>query len=248
MYKHLFTKNTQSANGNKFQTKWLITFAFLTILCFSIAVPAAPGDLDPSFGTGGIVVTSTGTGRQDETNGVAVQADGKVVVVGTTVLLSAGTSDALLIRYNTDGTLDNTFGSGGMVITDFSGLSRRDLTRAVIIQSDGKIVIAGSVEKSSGSNSFDFAIVRYNLDGTLDSTFGGSGKVILPIGSGSSVATSIAIQQDGKIIAAGQSPTMGNANYALVRYNPNGTLDGTFGVARLLRKAFSFINQARAHA
>jgi len=102
-----------------------------------------------------------------------------------------------------------------------------DYGKSIAIQRDGKIVVAGDSKVSFGVH--DFAVVRYNPDGSLDSTFNGTGKVQTGIGSGSNdEGHSIAIQDDGKIIVAGMTSSMNNADFAVVRYNPNGSLDTTF--------------------
>ena len=106
------------------------------------------------------------------------------------------------MRYNTDGSLDTSFDSDGKVTTAIGGSD--DYAHSVAIQSDGKIVAAGTVH---GSND-DFALVRYNTDGSLDTNFDSDGKVTTAIGSGDDYAYSVAIQSDGKIVAAGYSTTV----------------------------------------
>jgi uncharacterized delta-60 repeat protein len=118
----------------------------------------------------------------------------------------------VVVRYNTDGTLDTSFNGTGKVITSFG--SDNDFTRSVAIQADGRIVVAGS--SSNGAN-FGFAVVRYNTNGSLDTSFGSGGKVITPVGS-FAVASSVAIQADGKIVAAGYSSNGVYSDFALVRY------------------------------
>ena len=131
-----------------------------------------------------------------------------------------------LARYNTDGSLDPTFGSKGTVITNLGSNSG---TAAVAIQPDGKVVAAGYT--TSEDTGYDFALVRYNSDGMLDSHFGSGGKVITDLVGGNDWAMAITIQPDGKIVAAGN--TSGGDNHpddlALVRYNPDGSLDSDFG-------------------
>ena len=182
-------------------------------LCFGITTSfAAPGDLDPSFGTGGKVTTPVGAGR-DLAQAVALQPDGKIVVVGY-----AG-GDFAVVRYNSNGTLDSGFGTGGKVSTPVGAGS--DEAYAVALQPDGKIVVAGY---ASG----DFAVVRYNPNGTLDTGFGTGGKVITDV-SIIDLAEAVAIQTDGKILLAGYSGSP--RKFSLVRYNANGTLDQAFGIA-----------------
>lgn len=128
------------------------------------------------------------------------------------------------------GSLDNCFGNGGMVVTDIT--PDRDFARAMAIQSDGKIVVAGVAGYNASSNISDFLVVRYNVDGSLDPTFDGDGIVVTDFGFGAvddDYCRGVAIQPDGKIILAGRSQVSAET-YALavVRYNPNGSLDSTF--------------------
>ena len=112
-----------------------------------------------------------------------------------------------------DGDLDTSFGSDGKVTTAIG--SGGDYAESVAIQSDGKIVAAGF--SYNGSNN-DFALVRYNTDGTLDTSFDSDGKVTTAIGSSDEQALSVAIQSDGKIVVAGYSNNGSNDDFALVRY------------------------------
>ena len=142
---------------------------------------------------------------------VAVQSDGKIVAAGYSD--NGSNDDFALARYNTDGSLDATFGSGGKVATPVG--SSNDYAYSVAIQSDGKIVAAGL--SSNGSND-DFALARYDSDGSLDTGFGTGGKVTTAIGSAGDYALSVAIQSDGKIVAAGYSDNGSNYDFALARY------------------------------
>ncbi|MFE2972789.1 hypothetical protein ACFXKC_56590 [Streptomyces sp. NPDC059340] len=128
--------------------------AALVLFCPGLAL-AAPGDLDPTFGTGGKVLTDFG-GNDFAT---AVQADGKIIAVGQSD--GAGDFDFALARYNTNGSLDTTFGTGGKVTTSF-GTGSADLAQGVAVQTDGKIVAAG---RSNASGTFDFALARYQGGG-----------------------------------------------------------------------------------
>ncbi len=157
-----------------------------------------------------------------------------------TFCCSSGFQDFALARYKLkpDGTLDTSFGSGGKVTTDLGGI--QDAAFALAIQADGKLVAAG-VSDVGGSS--DFALARYNTDGTPDPSFGSAGKVITDFsGSGSTdQAVALAIQSDGKIVAAGITDILccNTENFALARYNPDGTLDATFGSAGKVITDFS---------
>jgi uncharacterized delta-60 repeat protein len=184
-----------------------------------------PGELDPTFGAGGIVITAIGL-SDDWAASVAIQSDGRIVVAG----LSSGIlDDFAVVRYNADGSLDTSFGVGGMVTTDFRG--GEDAGAGVALQLDGKIVVAGRAYNYGGSNSDDFALVRYNANGSLDTSFGAGGMVLTAIGSGEDSGTSLAIQSDGKIVVAGYSYSISNNDdFAVVRYNADGSLDTSFGM------------------
>jgi len=182
---------------------------------FAIVRYNSDGTLDSTFDSDGKVTTDVGS--YDYGYSVTVQADGKILVVGYSYNDSVYSYDFAIVRYNSDGTLDSTFDSDGKVTTDFGGSN--DWGHSVTVQADGKILVAGY----SGS---DFAIVRYNSDGTLDSTFDSDGKVTTDFGGYSDLGYSVTVQEDGKILVAGKS----NGDFAIVRYNSDGTLDSTFGV------------------
>jgi len=203
----------------------------LTWLISSQVAQAAAGDLDPTFGIGGMVTTDINRST-DIANAVAVQADGKLVVVGQTYKHNDYTGeDFVVTRYNTDGTLDNTFGSAGRVRTDFPGLAA--VPSSVVIQPDGKIVVAGGAFPLF-TFAGNFEVVRYNPNGSLDTSFGNGGIVTTTFPEGS-YAFDVALQPDGKIVAAGTifvdfiigEPS--DTDFALARYNPDGSPDATFG-------------------
>ncbi|MEJ7623011.1 MAG: hypothetical protein WKF34_03380 [Pyrinomonadaceae bacterium] len=220
--------NQEAAMINKLRvfsvcTRWMIIFAGL-ILALPILILAAPGDLDLSFGSGGKVVTPIGSSN-DFAQSVAMQSDGKIVAAGGS--LNSANFEFAVVRYNTDGTLDTSFGGTGKVVTVVGSSS---FAYAVAIQADGKIVVAGTSYTSANE---DFTVVRYNADGSLDTSFGGTGKVVTQVGGSCDFASSVAIQADGKIVVAGQSyngvgDCNAGTNFAVVRYNTNGTLDTTF--------------------
>jgi uncharacterized delta-60 repeat protein len=139
---------------------------------------------------------------------------------------------AVLARYQPDGTLDNTFGSGGVVITHLSDSSsaynKQFSVSALVLQPDGKLVVGGDTDANSGD---DFALVRYLPDGMLDETFGTTGRVVTDAGGHVfDQLASLVLQPDGKLIAAGGSYDGYESHLAMVRYQPDGALDDTFGV------------------
>ena len=182
---------------------------------FALACYNSNGTLDASFGTGGKVTTNfSGSTFDDFANSVAVQQDGKIVAAGG--VRTSGGFDFALVRYNSDGTLDATFGTGGKVTTDFASPS--DFAFSVAIQQDGSIVAAGGTFTGPDSDSFHSALARYNSNGTLDASFGTGGKVTNIFGGQRDGLSSVAIQQDGKIVAAGGVSFNGNGQFALARF------------------------------
>jgi uncharacterized delta-60 repeat protein len=187
---------------------------------FAVARYLADGALDLGFGVGGKVATGVGF-FDDAAAGVAVQADGKIVAAGRT---SNGTDDDFaLARYLANGSLDPSFGTGGLVTTAFGG---RDAVGGVVVQADGKILVAGYTDAAGG---YDFALARYNPDGSLDPTFDGDGEVVTDFGAGADAATALAVQADGKILAAGRASDGTADAFALAQYNPDGSPDLSFG-------------------
>jgi uncharacterized delta-60 repeat protein len=204
--------------------KTITSFATALLLIAAGLLPtfsyAQPGSLDISFDNDGKLTTAIGS-SYDYGNSAAIQSDGKIVVAGQSH--NGSNWDFALVRYNTDGSLDSTFDSDGKVTTAIG--SSHDAGNSVAIQNDGKIVVAGY---SNNGSDYDFAIVRYNADGSLDNTFDSDGKVTTAIGSSDDYGKSVAIQSDGKIVVAGDSYNGSNYDFALVRYNTDGSLDNTF--------------------
>jgi uncharacterized delta-60 repeat protein len=177
-----------------------------------------PGDLDPTFGSGGIVATDVeGAGRA---LAVAIQSDGRIVAAGYT---NAAGYRFVVVRYNADGSLDTSFDGDGMLTTGFG--TSEGVGHDVAVQPDGKIVVAGYAYSGSSN---DFAVVRYNADGSLDASFGVGGRVITDFGSTGDHGYSLALQRDGKIVVAGGTGVSGAYSFALARYNPDGSLDSSF--------------------
>lgn len=200
--------------------------AATTKIEFALARYNQNGSLDSTFGTGGKVTTSFF--RDDEAFAATIQPDGKIVVAGSS--FTETSRDIALARYNTDGTLDATFGNGGKVTTDFFG--NLDEAFGVALQSDGKIVVGGIARRTiNGPLRYNdaFGVVRYNTDGSLDSTFGTGGKVATDFFDRNDDAFAMAIQSNGKIVVAGTAMQDTYNKFALARYNSDGSLDTTFG-------------------
>ncbi len=202
---------------------------------FALARYNSDGNLDTSFGVGGKVTTPFFNGQGGWISAIALLANGQIVVAGGAY---NGTNiDFALARYNEDGSLDASFNNldpfcspgficNGKQRTDFS--SNNDYAQAVVIQTDGKIVVSGYTFNATDS---DFAMTRYNANGSLDTSFGsaGTGKVTTPFYSGRyDSAYAMTLQTDGKIVVAGYANNGTRKNFALARYNTDGTLDTSF--------------------
>jgi uncharacterized delta-60 repeat protein len=190
------------------------------LVAAAVALPgaagAAPGDLDPSFGNGGVVTTSFGS--YSEAYALGLLPNGKIVVAGAN-------GDFALARYLPDGAPDPVFDGDGTVTTDFGGF---DGAYGLTMQPNGRIVVVGK-------GGTDFALARYRRDGGLDPTFDDDGKVATDLGGlgEGEIGADVVIQPDGKIVAAGTrnlNPDLGTVgDFAVVRYNPDGNLDASFG-------------------
>jgi uncharacterized delta-60 repeat protein len=204
-----------------------------TVQDFIVARYNANGSRDDSFGNNGKVTTDF-FGNVDSINAIVIQPDDKILVAGTAQLAGSGSTPRIfaLARYNSDGSPDPTFGSAGVVTTNFGGNFAS--ASAVMLQPDGKIVVAGSADFNPAipNSGQDFALARYNANGSLDGTFGNGGKVVLDFFGGFDQANAAALQPDGKIIVAGSAPSTSSnqdIGFALARFNPDGRPDLDFG-------------------
>jgi serralysin len=204
--------------------RFLVPAAFVASFFVATQALAIPGGLDSTFSGDGKALTNV-TPRLDFAIDVALQADGKIVAAGISGE-DRRNPNLTVIRYASDGSLDSTFSSDGKVNTDFFGL--KDAANDVVVQTDGKILASG-LARTSRSNG-RFAIVRYNDDGSLDTTFGGDGKVTTNFTPTSDSIQGVVVLGDGDIVAAGIAGYLGvNPKMALARYNPGGSLDTSFG-------------------
>jgi uncharacterized delta-60 repeat protein len=205
---------------------------------FAISRYNPDGNLDRTFGRAGKVLTNivaAEDGPQESARAVAIQPDGKIVVVGAT---GEYVSDFAVLRYDKNGKLDAKFGHTGKAVTDVMGL---DVAEAVSIQPDGKIVVAGYSTDETAKD--DFVMLRYLPNGQLDTGFGDGGKVVTNFMGGQDRALDMVLLPDGKIVAAGSAQVGGEwcqttdgvtricdkFGYALARYNEDGSLDSGFG-------------------
>jgi uncharacterized delta-60 repeat protein len=189
---------------------------------FAVVRYNADGSLDTSFDVDGKVTTAIG--QRDEARSVTLQSDGKILVAGYSALIGSSLFDFALVRYNVDGSLDTSFDVDGKLTTAIG--TRGDFGESITLQPDGKILVAGYANDSSDNP--DFAVVRYNVDGSLDTSFAGDGKLTTAIGSGSDESYSLALQADGKILVVGYSRIGTTDDFAVVRYNADGSLDASF--------------------
>lgn len=217
----------------------------IVALLLFIASPgmSQPGSIDPTFGDNGIVI-SPQTPDEEQAYKVALQADNKIVVAGFQGI--NGSQDFLLCRYNPDGTPDINFGNNGVAL--FDGGTDSDAAWDMLIQSDGKILLGGSVYNQFTTVD-DFAMVRFNADGTPDNSFGTAGFVGTDIDGNWDNAYAIEIQDDGRILLAGDAYSGSKRNVCIVRYNADGSLDPGFGNAGIATTSIgSVIDRTRTMA
>jgi uncharacterized delta-60 repeat protein len=230
-----FLARPESTQKRKIEMKKFALSIFSGFVFFGLSVVnaslASAQAMDSSFGAGGKVEVDFGVSVAP--SDATLQPDGKIVVVGTTDNFQIAAQVFGVARFLPNGSLDSTFGNGGSAMTAFTDFI--NTPNAVTIQPDGKIVVAGETQSSNGSIN-RFAVARFNPNGSLDTSFGSGGQVTteffsVTFGGGREVADVILLQPDNKIIVAGVAIQGARqpANSALVRLNPNGTLDPTFG-------------------
>ncbi|MCP4389013.1 MAG: hypothetical protein GY802_12015, partial [Gammaproteobacteria bacterium] len=205
---------------------------------FALARYNSDGSLDVSFDGDGKLTTDIGGGT-DYGRSLTVQSDGKILLAGYSY--NGSDWDFALTRYNADGSYDSSFDGDGVLTTDFG--ASNEVGQSVTVQSDGKILVAG-YSNNGGDN--DFALTRYNTDGSLDSSFDGDGKLTTAIGSSADFGYSVTVQNDGKILLAGNSSNGVDTDFALVRYNTDGSLDTSFALETTLDGTPTFIEGGAA--
>lgn len=204
---------------------------------FAITRYNSNGSIDTGFDVDGLV-TQDFDFNFDEATGAVIQPDGRIIVAGTARISGSGFSDDdfAVVRLNSNGSLDSSFGSNGTVETDF-GPGDDSVTKA-LLQSDGKLLVVGAAENAFGDE--DFAIARYDANGDLDTSFGLDGRLTTDFGSGNDGVIDAVLQTDGKILAVGKATVNGNADFGIARYNVNGTLDTNFGNGGKVTTDFGF--------
>lgn len=190
------------------------------------------GSIDSSFGTNGKIIGDFGK-TEEGIFSLKLQPDGKIV--------AGGTADGrfAVARYKQNGTRDSTFGTNGLVTTDL-GHNSTSGGRALFLQPDGKIVLAGFTYDKH--NAYDGAVIRYKKNGQLDTNFGNSGIVTTDLGTAYDTYTSLLVQPNGKINVAGYTGVKYHFDFALVQYNKNGTLDSSFGTNGFTTTDFDNVN------
>jgi uncharacterized delta-60 repeat protein len=193
--------------------------ANVTNVLVACAPPQAPAGLDPGFG-GGTGKVSAAFGGDD--TDMLLQPDGKVLMVG------GSPTDFMLARYNPDGTLDQGFGTNGLVTTDFAGGA--DAAFGAALLGDGRIVVVGTARIG---NNDDFALVRYEPDGSVDTSFGTQGKTTTDFFGTRDRAYAVAVFPDNSMVVVGETllAVGSSTDFALARYTANGVLDTNFGGA-----------------
>jgi uncharacterized delta-60 repeat protein len=202
----------------------LIVSAALASLLAPVIAWSGAGDLDPSFGGGGIVQTTL-TSMEDRANAGALQPDGKILAGGGKYT-SSSTVELAVVRYQPNGIVDPTFGTSGVVTTNVGTIAE---VESLVVQPDGKIVAAGYVDDGAGNLSM--ALVRYDASGSLDPTFGSGGIVASTLGPGTGIVRAVLLQPDGKLVAVGEARVGGNQLFAAARFEADGSVDTGFGTA-----------------
>lgn len=182
------------------------------------------GQLDATFGTGGVVTLRQSTNAEANPFAITVLGDNKILVAGSSWMSS---KDFAVLKLKENGTPDSTFGVNGWASTPV--LAFKDEATAMVVQPDGKIVVAGTAEVANGTEKYDFGVARFNANGTIDGGFGSGGVATININD-NDIAEGIALQKDGKILVGGTSNKDGDANYTVVRYTSGGVLDPSYGV------------------
>ena len=208
-------------------------FSTFLIASFTLASVHAQVTLDPAFGTDGVVSAALDPGY-DGAYAMALQADGKVLITGPSGV--NGDLDALVARFNADGSMDTSFGTDGVATFDING---DDYTFAIAVQDDGKILLAGSTK--TGSNT-DMLVLRVNTEGSLDTDFGVAGTVTLDGGSANDKVNAMVVRPDDHVVIGGTGTTSGFSCFYLAQLNDDGTLDTSFGTDGVVKHLVSADN------
>ena len=220
----------RSTTSSRFRTPVLA----IAVLAGAASLSAGPGSLDLTFNRTGTVLTDFGTFTNERVGGVAVDAQNRIVVAGCSDV-STTNAGLATIRYNPDGSLDPAFGTGGKALTQFGHSVCADGLTGVALDGSGRILVVSGLVTASGD--IDFVLVRYTENGSLDTSFGTNGFVTTDFGNWD-VATAVAVDQFGRIVVAGWTIALGSTDFAVARYNSDGSLDTTFNTTG--KKIFDF--------
>jgi len=239
--------STDQCNSLAVQTDGMIVAAGMTTVAghshVALVRYTSSGALDAGFGTGGLVdINAAALANGDsEARALVLQPDGKLLIAG--YAFGSGTSDLLVMRLNTNGSPDGSFGSGGITRTAVG--TSDDFANAMVRQPDGRIVVAGSTYASGGQR--DFVLARYTTAGALDPSFGSGGIVTTAVGPSDDYAYSLILMPWGRLIAAGSAridTSTAGTDLAVVAYNADGSLDRYFGVGGKRMLDISAFNDA----
>ncbi len=228
------TKPLEALGGSLLMKFRYLPGLIASVIGFSLTATASPSNLDPTFGVGGKVVSSPDGSEALRAASMALQSDGKIVMVASRIGPNFSTSGFIVARYNSDGSLDTTFGNNGWSETSFGAFS--EYVKTVVIQSDGKIVVGGGLYNLvMGFPFYELAFVRFDSTGAIDTTFGGDGKVTIDFrdlvpGLYLETVSSLKTTSDGKIVVGGYHINAAtDSRIILARMNSDGSLDTTFG-------------------
>lgn len=210
----------------------------------------AIGDLDATFSGDGKATAffDLGGALEDKAAAVAVDQNGKIVVAGS-VQVAAGDFDFAVVRYNANGSLDDSFGANGRMVIPFNFGGTEDRAAAVAVDSQNRIVVAGYIQRSSPGD-YDFGVARLNQNGSLDNTFSGDGLQAVSFDAGGANddrAAALAIDSSDRIVLAGSAQvSANNYDFALARLTTGGSLDNSFGTGGKVLTSFQAVDEATA--
>ena len=215
----------------------------------AIARFTAAGQLDTTFDGDGKATPIFSS--QSIAAGFAILSDGSLLLAGSEAVTPLASTPnvnrhMLVVKFGADGAVATGFGRTGRVSTPIQFADNTDdVARGMVLQSDGKFVVVGlSGTRGTQPGLSDFAVARYNANGSLDKTFGGTGHVRTAVGTGDDIANAVAVQSDGKIVVVGSATSANGFQFAIVRYNTDGTLDTTFNSTGKVFTSFGTGNSA----
>lgn len=207
------------------------------------------GSLDPGFGSSGLVETTVLPTNTQALRAVVVQPDGKIVAAGAAIGPGPTSYDFVVLRYNSDGTPDATFGSAGAVVTDFGNTD--DYPRSIALQADGRILVAGQSQTNAMLSTQNFTVARYETNGTLDATFGMEGRLVLDVHGTPDLGGLVSLASGNRVTVSGASGiSNGGSPYemATVRLDSDGSLDTNFATGGKRTIGFDGTGEAIAYA